>query len=149
MTPEYASPEQVRGDPLSTATDVYALGVILYQLLVGERPYAFTKRSPDEVVRVVTQHQLEPPSSRARRIDDPPLDPRDLNSDLDTIVAKAMHQDVAHRYTSAQALAEDLRRFRLGLPIHARGDSMVYRAGKFLRRHTLPASLICGDPGAD
>ena len=120
MTPEYAAPEQVRGEPVTTATDVYALGAVLYELLTGKRATRLERRTPAEIERVICQVEPEPPG---------------LGGDLDTIVLKALHKDPARRYQSAEALLDDLRRHRAGLPVRARPDTLGYRARKFVRRH--------------
>ncbi|GLC26716.1 protein kinase domain-containing protein [Roseisolibacter agri] len=135
MTPEYASPEQARGAPISTLSDVYSLGVLLYELLTGKRPYDFPSHSPHDVARVVCEVEPPRPSVASPRL------PRDL----DTIVAKAMHKDAARRYVSAQQLAEDVRRFLDGRPVIARPDTWRYRATKFVRRNAAgvaAASLV-------
>jgi tetratricopeptide (TPR) repeat protein len=125
MTPECASPEQVMGLPITTATDVYALGILLYQLLTGERPYRITAHSPTEIMRIVCEKDHPKPSSVRRG----------LGADLDTIVLKAMHKDPQHRYATVEQFAEDIRRYQVGLPVLARKDTFSYRASKFLRRH--------------
>ena len=124
LTPECASPEQVRGDPVTTATDIYSLGVLLYQLLTGEPPHHFSTRSAEEIKRIVCDSEPRLPS----RV-------RPLPDDLDNIVLKAMHKDPARRYASAEELSEDIRRFLAGLPVIARKDTLPYRASKFVRRH--------------
>ncbi len=131
LTPEYAAPEQVRGEAVTTATDVYALGGVLYELLAGRRAHRLERHTATEIERVVCEIEPEPPSvaagSRQRR--------RALHGDLDTIVLKALQKDPARRYPSAEALLDDIRRARTGLPIAARPDSFGYRSRKFLRRH--------------
>ena len=147
MTPEYAAPEQVRGEPVSTATDVYALGAVLYELLTGRRAHRFERHTPAEYERVVCETEPEAPSSgveheRLRRV---------LRGDLDTIVLKALEKEPARRYASVEAMLEDLRRYQAGLPIRARPASGLYRAGKFVRRHSLGvavAALVVGLIGA-
>jgi serine/threonine-protein kinase len=140
MTPEYAAPEQVRGEPVTTATDVYALGAVLYELLTGRKAQQVERRSAGEVERVVCDVEPAPPG---------------VNSDLDTVVLKALQKDPARRYQSVDALLEDVRRYRNGLPVGARPDTLGYRARKFARRHRLAvaaaaavvASLIAGLAG--
>ncbi len=130
MTPEFAAPEQIRGAPVSTATDVYSLGVLLYLLLTGGRPYDLRGRSPAEVERIVCVDPPTRPSSKAL-----PVVGRRLRGDLDLIVMTALQKEEGRRYQSPAALAEDLRRFRQGRPILARPDSARYRLGKFLKRN--------------
>jgi tRNA A-37 threonylcarbamoyl transferase component Bud32 len=131
MTPEYASPEQVRGDPVTTASDVYALGVLLYELLAGRRPYEVKADSMAEIVRAVCQTDPPPPSAAfpAR------LAPSELKGDLDTIVMRALRKEPERRYPSVQALAEDVQRHLDGLPVRARPDTVRYRAAKFVGRN--------------
>jgi serine/threonine-protein kinase len=136
LTPEYAAPEQVRGDPVTTATDVYALGAVLYELLTGRRAHRFERGGAAEVERVVCETDPQPPSVAAGT-----ARARGLKGDLDTIVLTALRKDPARRYSSAEALLEDLRRYRRGLPIRARPDSLGYRFGKFVRRHALGVSV--------
>ena len=124
MTPECASPEQVRGEPITTASDIYSLGVLLYELLTGARPYQFTARTPEEMRRLVCEAEPKKPSAVQR-----------LSEDLDHIVLKAMHKDPARRYVSAEQVSEDLGRYLQGLPVSARGDSAWYRTRKFVTRH--------------
>ncbi len=130
MTPEVAAPEQVRGEPVSTATDVYALGVLLYQLLTDDRPYDLRGKSPFEIERIVCEVDPPVPSTKvsgALR--------RRLRGDLDLIVMTALQKEEQRRYQSPAALALDLQRFRQGRAILARPDSARYRLGKFLRRN--------------
>ena len=136
MTPEYASPEQVQGRPLTTSSDVFALGVLLYQLLTGTRPFRIGSQSPREIERVVCEEEPPPPSQV--ETDDPALGSdsrRRLSGDLDTIVAKALRKRPERRYSSAEALAADLDRYLEGRPVIARRDTLGYRAGKFVRRN--------------
>jgi non-specific serine/threonine protein kinase/serine/threonine-protein kinase len=134
MTPECASPEQVRGAPITTAADIYALGVLLYQLLAGEPPYRFVTRSPEEVRRLVCETELRKPSTW-----------RPVSADLDNIVFKAMHRDPSRRYASAGQLSEDIERYLTNRPVSARVDTLRYRASKLLARHkatSVAASLL-------
>lgn len=136
MTPECASPEQVRGEPVTTATDVYSLGVLLYRLLTGEQPYSFATRTAEEITRVVCLSDPKKPSAI-----------RPLPDELDSIALQAMHKDRERRYSSAEALSEDIRRYLEGLPISARKDSLAYRTSKFVSRHrgvmAAAALLVC------
>ncbi len=127
LTPEYASPEQVRGDRITTASDVYSLGVVLYRLLTGALPYRTKTASSAELERAVVSQA--PPSTE-------PV----LGADIDTVLRKALAKEPERRYPTVQEFAEDLRRHLDGRPVLARGDSFSYRAGKFLRRHRLAAA---------
>jgi serine/threonine-protein kinase len=139
MTPAYASPEQVRCEPLTTASDVYSLGVILFEMLVGERPYALDGASPAQSERIISEAE---PVALRKALSASSLDAQDkrlrlagIGSDLERIVASALHKDPERRYGSAQALADDLQRCLQGRPVHAHPDSLGYRIGKFVRRH--------------
>jgi tetratricopeptide (TPR) repeat protein len=123
FTPAYASPEQIRGEPVSTATDVYGLGALLYQLLTGKRPFEGAGIALERAVL-----DTEPP--RPSSVTDQPVD-----GDLDAIVLKAMRKEQDRRYTSVAALADDVQRFLEGQPVRAHAGSFAYRAGKFARRN--------------
>ena len=131
MTPEYASPEQVRGEPVTVASDVYSLGVLLYELLTSRRPYRLTGPAPLELERAVLEQEPQRPSSVAGN----PRLRRRLRGDLDTIALTALRKEPARRYQSVEQLATDLTRHLTGLPVTARPDRLGYRAGKFVRRH--------------
>ena len=131
MTPEYAAPEQVRGEAVTTATDVYALGAVLYELLTGRQAHRFSARTPAETERVICEVEPEPPSAVVRGTPQA----RRLKGDLDLIVLKALRKDPARRYHSVEALLEDLDNHRTGRPVRARPDSAAYRTRKFLGRH--------------
>lgn len=148
MTPEYASPEQMRGEPISTATDVYSLGVVLYGLLSGARPYRTTGRTANEMARAVLEQEPERPSaavtraissgsevvSLARGTSTEKLRRR-LQGDLDNIVLKAIRKEPKRRYVSVEQLSEDIHRYLTGRPVVARPDTFSYRSGKFIRRN--------------
>ncbi len=169
MTPRYASPEQARGGPITTATDVYSLGIVLYELLTGHRPYNFTSESPPEVFRVICEQEPVKPSSAvsraARKITaeayaetaitsestsknregHPDKLRRRLAGDLDNIVMKAISKEAHRRYQSVEQFSEDIRRHLVGLPVIARKDTISYRTAKFIKRHkigVLAAALI-------
>ena len=173
MTPEYASPEQLSGAPLTTATDVYSLGLILFELLAGRLPFRFVSKMPHDVARAVLEGDPEKPSTATVR-EEPSEQPtsatltpqliRDLHSDslvklrrrlsgdLDNIVLKALRKEPAARYSSADQLSDDIRRHLEGVPVLARKSSFPYRCRKYLQRHKvgvaaaalIAASLLTG-----
>ena len=127
LTLAYASPEQVEGKAVARASDVYQLGVLLYELLTDRRPYRVIGDAPQTLAQAICEQTPARPSAAARR--------RRLRGDLDVIVMMALRKDPARRYQSAAELADDLRRHLAGQPIAARRDALVYRARTFLRRH--------------
>ena len=131
LTPEYAAPEQLSGGAVTTATDVYALGVLLYVLLTGQHPAGRALDSPATLVRAIVELDPPKPSDTV----DGRLQ-RTLRGDLDTIVAKALKKNAAERYSSVTAFADDLRRYLRHEPISARADTVRYRVSTFARRHT-------------
>jgi tetratricopeptide (TPR) repeat protein len=133
LTPDYASPEQVRGEAISTATDIYSLGVVLYELLTGKRPHALQNYDAAEIARVICETEVQRPSTTGNRR---------LRGDLDNIVLKALHKEPARRYSSVEQLSEDIRRYLEGLPVLARPDTFAYRAGKFVRRNRLGLAAV-------
>ncbi len=130
MTPDYASPEQILGEPVTTLSDVYALGVLLFELLADRAPYRTAELTPRELERLVCDTPPPRVSEAA-----PPGRKRRLKGDLDTIVASAMHRDPARRPASAREFLADLGRYRSGRPISARADSATYSLRKFVSRN--------------
>ena len=164
LTPRYASPEQVRSEPITTASDVYSLGVVLYELLTGHRPYRLDTLSPTEIERVVCGAVPLRPSTVVRRSEelatadggrllltpdavagvresDPARLSRRLAGDLDTILLTALRKEPDRRFASAEQLSEDIRLYLAGLPIRSRPDSFRYRAGKFVVRNTVGVTV--------
>ena len=139
MTPAYAAPEQVRGENLGVHTDVYALGVVLYELLAGRMPYELEGLSPSEATTRMLESDPRRPSTvtgeRDRRLG------RGAWNDLDVLCLTAMHRDIARRYRTVDALVRDVDRYLRNEPIEARGDSLPYRAGKFARRHAAALAI--------
>jgi eukaryotic-like serine/threonine-protein kinase len=163
MTPEYASPEQVRGDVITTASDGYSLGVLLYRLLTGHSPYRPATRDPRDLAKEICEAKPPRPSSVIGKVEErkrsdgsvESLTPesvsivrdgeagalrRHLAGDLDTIVLKAMQKDPQRRYSSVDQFSNDIGRHLEGLPVIARKDTLRYRAGKFVGRHKLGVS---------
>jgi len=140
MTPAYAAPEQVRGEPVTTATDVYALGAVLYELLTGELPFPRRGSTAAALADEVAREILVRPSRRVGGGAEGAKRARLLAGDLDTIVAKALHGEPARRYPSVEALADDLRRFLQRRPVLARSDSWRYRLGKLVRRNRVASA---------
>ncbi|MEO6276957.1 serine/threonine-protein kinase [Roseateles sp.] len=137
LTPDYASPEQIRGEPLGTASDVYSLGVLAYELLAGTRPYRLTRGTAAELEEAITL--TDPP--RASDAAATPALKKALRGDLDAILARALKKDVADRYTGVDAFAQDLQRHLRGEPVLARPDGTAYRVAKFVGRHRLAVAL--------
>ncbi len=166
MTPEYASPEQVKGEQITTASDVYSLGVLLYELLTGHRPYRLKNRTPQEIIRVVCEQEPERPStivgrvatvSKADGATNVTITPesvsstrdghvdrlqRRLRGDLDNMVLMAMRKETARRYSSVDQFSTDIQRHLDGRPVIARKDTIKYRAGKFVRRNKTGAVAL-------
>ena len=140
MTPDYASPEQILGEPLTTSSDIYSLGVVLFELLTESRPYSTVGLSQHEIERVVSQQTTTRPSEvpgLPRRVE------KELRGDLENIVLMAMRKEPARRYKSALQLAEDLSRYLEGQPVIAHPDSRAYRLSKLLGRHkTIAVALV-------
>ncbi len=163
MTPEYASPEQVQGKPITTATDVYSLGVLLYELLTGHPPYHLRTRMRDEIERVICTVEPERPSTAISRTAEIPtedghsqvLTPEDvarfrdatpikakkkLSGDLDNIVLMALRKTPRRRYSSVEQFSEDIRRHAAGLPVIARKETWSYVLSKFVQRNRIPVA---------
>jgi tRNA A-37 threonylcarbamoyl transferase component Bud32 len=141
---DFASPEQVRGQPVTTASDVYSLGVLLYHLLAGRSPYRSAGGSVRDVVRDICDMTPELPSRAATLAmgrDDERTTRGHLQGDLDAIVARALQKEVARRYPSVDELAADVRRFLDGRPVLARGGAWTYRAGKYVKRHVVVTAV--------
>lgn len=136
LTLDYASPEQVRGEPLTTASDVYSLGVVAYELLAGCKPYRLQRGSAAELEQAVAQADIAPASRRAAE----PATARALRGDLDAILAQALRADPADRYPGVDALRADLQRHLDGDAVLARPPALGYRLGRLLRRHRLPVA---------
>ncbi len=164
MTPRYASPEQVKGEAITTASDVYTLGVLLYKLLSGHPPYRLTKGSMAELLDAICDQDparpsdvpalaqelpaadgsslsLAPDSVAAARGSDPRALRRRLAGDLDSIVLKALRKEPKERYSSAEQLSEDISRHLQGLPVAARKGTFVYQTAKFFRRHSMKLAM--------
>lgn len=139
-TPEYASPEQLRGETLSTSTDVYSLGVLLYEIIAGNRPYEVDTRDLRSTLDVVCTTMPPPPSSAARVQVKRRLR-RELKGDLDNITLMALRKNPDRRYPSAEALAQDIDRHLSGLPVVARAESAGYLLHKFIQRHPVGVAL--------
>ena len=153
MTPDHASPEQVRGLPITTASDVYVLGVLLYKLLAGSGPFVITSVRLTEIERAICERDPRPPSQAVNTNDseesrsiaesrstNPKRLVRALAGDLDNIVLMAMRKEPDRRYASAQQMASDIQRYLEGRPVIARRDTWSYRSSKFIRRHWLPVT---------
>jgi tetratricopeptide (TPR) repeat protein/tRNA A-37 threonylcarbamoyl transferase component Bud32 len=140
MTPDYASPEQIRGEPMTTSSDVYSLGVLLYELLTGQRPYRLKTRSAAEIAGAITGQEPERPSTVVARTEDSSFVIRHSSfpkGDLDNIVLMALRKEPQRRYASVGQFSEDIRRHLEGRPVLAHRDTLSYRAGKFIRRNKL------------
>jgi eukaryotic-like serine/threonine-protein kinase len=141
MTPAYASPEQVRADRVGIQTDVYSLGVILYELLTAQLPFDLSNLTPAEAVTVITEHEPGKPSIAAKRTVANVMVPTIDNAawpDIDVLCLTAMHKEPQRRYRSVEALIRDVDHFLGGEPLEARADALGYRISKFVRRHRRP-----------
>ena len=167
MTPDYASPEQIRGEPLTNSTDIYSLGVVLYELLAGHRPYRIKAQSPLEIERAICEEEPVKPSTAVTTVHERTTanatsmvvtpeavsgiregDPKKLSSrlhgDLDAIVMMALRKEPQRRYASVYEFSEDIRRHLQGLPVKARPSTIIYRGTKFLHRHKEAAVASVG-----
>ena len=146
MTPAFASPEQVAGKPLTTGSDVYALGVLLYWLVSGQPPYRLANLSPQELVHTICEEEPLPPSvavsSSGQAGDKGDRRARALVGDIDAIIQKAMRKEPAQRYGSAAQMADDLQCHLDGLPVSARAGTWRYHAGKLARRHKAALAFL-------
>jgi len=148
LTPEYASPEQLRGEKLTTATDVYSLGVILYELLTGTRPFATSGKNFAEVLQMVSEIQPTRPSlvtskfaqTIERRRITGERQTNSINGDIDNIVLKALNKEPERRYASVEQFCEDIEKYLQGLPVSARKDSFSYRFSKLVKRNPLASA---------
>ena len=140
MTPAFAAPEQLRGEPVGVYTDVYALGAVLYVLLTGRPPFTLSNKTPGEAAAVIEAGSPERPSAAARREGTGVAASPSAWRDLDVICLKAMHRDPRRRYGTAEALGRDLARFLNREPLEARPDSAGYRLEMFIRRRWRPLS---------
>ena len=151
MTADYASPEQLLGRPITTSCDVYSLGVVLYEMLAGRKPYDLDQKSPGEIEAVICAGDPPRPSVVAQSPSGASLR-GGFPGDLDNIVLKAMQVELTDRYQSVEQLAADIDRFLAGLPVVAKGRGFTYRVGKFIRRNRIPvaaaAVLAVGVVGA-
>lgn len=150
LTPDFASPEQIKGESITTSSDIYSLGVLLYQLISGNSPYKITNLSPVAIVKILNDEKIISPSESIQKsvekfnnkssikeseFENSNINSRQIKGDLDNIVLKAMHKDPNQRYFSAQEFAIDIDRYLKKLPVLARRDSINYRFSKFIQRH--------------
>lgn len=144
MTPAYASPEQIEGAPLGTATDIYSLGVVLYELVTGTRPFAHITTDHERAVAVLAGN-VTPPSQRHQRRASPGemrAGIRSIPMDIDAIVLKALRREPGQRYASVRELADDLERFLAARPVHARRGRWSYHTQRFMQRNRWPLAVV-------
>ncbi len=162
LTPTYASPEQVRGEPITVSSDIYQLGIVLYELLTDIRPYNVTGRTPSEIERIICDEEPTRPSTALTKLHPLPSGEKDrhqqtisgtrksnpehlrrrLRGDMDTIVMQSLRKEPDRRYESTEQLAADVRRYLAGKPVSAHPDSWTYRTGKFIRRNRFGVAAI-------
>jgi len=158
LTPSYASPEQVKGEVITTASDIYSLGVVLYELLTGRSPYPITTGAPQEIFRAVMEFDPEKPSvwctldkpankhsrpaSGRQKVAKYEKPSKYLRGDLDNIILMALRKEPARRYASVEQFADDIRRHMQNMPIRARKDTLSYRTSKFINRHRAVVSAV-------
>jgi eukaryotic-like serine/threonine-protein kinase len=159
LTPEYASPEQINGDAITTGSDVYSLGVVLYDLLTGHSPYPEAMRRPQDLVTTICTREPDKPSARVKNINGagtreteqiaaargstPEKLQKQLRGDLDNIVLKALRKEPSQRYSSGEQLSEDVRRYLEHIPVMATGNTWTYRGAKFIRRNRFGVLTAC------
>lgn len=130
LTPAYASPEQLCGGRITTTSDIYSLGVVLYELVTGERPFQFDEKSLEEIIKTMTDLDPPLPSNSAP-------EGRQLKGDLDNIILTALRKEPERRYKTVEAFADDIQRYLKGMPVSARKNTLQYRTTKFVRRHKI------------
>ncbi len=135
LTPDYAAPEQLAGEPVTTATDVHGLGVMLFELLSGRRPWAIEGQPFARALHTLLERAAPRVSELAAQTNERPISPRSLEGDFDAIVAKCLRREPAHRFATVEGLTRDIERSRRGETVSARGDAQLYVFGRFVRRH--------------
>ncbi len=146
LTPEYSSPEQINGERITTASDIYSLGVLLYKILTGEQPYKITSSSPIAISKIIKEENVTKPSDKVKVTSNINHEKiyNQLKGDLDNIILKAMDKDPERRYASVEQFSEDLKRYLIGLPVIAQKDTATYRLKKFINRHKVGVSSSIG-----
>jgi len=142
LTPDYAAPEQLAGEPVTTATDVYALGVLLFELLSGRKPWSLQGEPLARALHALLEQPAPPLSETAGSASDAPVSPRSLQGDLDAIVAKCLRREPQHRYATVNALKLDIERSLAGDPVLARSDARFYVLGRLLRRYRWATAAV-------
>ena len=137
LTPAYASPEQLRNEPITTSSDIYSLGIVFYELLTGSRPFQTDGKSLDQIIKTVTEFEPLPPSASPQSV----IRNSQLKGDLDNIALMALRKEPIRRYKSVEQFADDIERYLKGLPVSARPNTFNYRAGKFFKRNRAVSSF--------